>query len=63
MKDGDCCTEGGHGCTDADANRGYMTTNESSEESGEKNDSWMEEYNEAQAYRNIGFGRDTGNAR
>ena len=61
MKDGNCCVDGGHGCSDEDANRGYMS--EPREESGEKNDSWMEEYKEKEAYKNIGFGRDTGNAR
>jgi hypothetical protein len=61
MKYAGCCTDGG--CSDEEALRGYVKVNESSEESGEKNDSWMEEYTEQQAYRNIGFGRDTGNAR
>ena len=55
-------TDNGHGASASDAKRGF------SDEMTEKpnNDSfedWDKEYKERKAYKNTGFGRDTGDAR
>ena len=56
--------DGGFGASLADVKRGFTNADASADEDGSnKADSWMEEYEEEQAYRNTGFGRDTGNAR
>jgi hypothetical protein len=62
MKERQMGTEGGYGANDADAARGY--TNEgTAKKDSDGFESWVKKYDEEQAYRNIGFGRDTGNAR
>ncbi len=53
-------TDGGYGASSKDAERGY--SNEDVKEH-EQSESWMNEWQEKQDHKNIGFGRDTGNAR
>ena len=53
-------TDNGYGATKSDAKRGYSDDTVKDHESTE---SYMQEWDERQRYRNIGFGRDEGNAR
>lgn len=49
-----------YGASSSDIKRGFCKDNVKDHE---ENETWMKEWEEEQAYRNIGFGRDTGNAR
>jgi len=60
MSDEKYITDGGYGATSDDAKRGYSNQNV---DDHEKTESWSKEYEEQQAHRNIGFGRDKGQAR
>jgi len=53
-------TNGAYGVKPSDAPKGFTNESVSDEETGE---TWIHEYEEKEAYRNIGFGRDTGYSR
>ena len=50
-------TDGAYGVTASEARQGFSDQSVNDEE---KNESWLHEYEEREAYKNIGFGRDTG---
>jgi hypothetical protein len=56
--------DGGFGASFNDAKQGYSNANSDKDKDGSNDvDSWLEEWKEENDYRNIGFGRDTGQAR
>lgn len=60
MKNEKYITDGGYGVTSSDAQRGYSAQDTHKKET---DDEWMSDYEASKQHSNIGFGRDTGNAR